>query len=75
MPSSVKIKYLAATSVVQNSVVQKSGFTWAGQTFSGIFESDRWPMGQEDVKMVQCDTTHSPRGIASRFSFLWLGTS
>ncbi|KAJ7790986.1 hypothetical protein B0H14DRAFT_3501092 [Mycena olivaceomarginata] len=56
MPSSVKVKYLAAT-----SVVQKSGFTWAGQTFGGICESDRWPMGQEDVKMVQCDTTHSPR--------------
>ncbi|KAJ7897687.1 hypothetical protein B0H14DRAFT_344531 [Mycena olivaceomarginata] len=52
MPSSVKVKYLAAT-----SVVQKGGFTWAGQTFGGIFESDGRPMGQEDVKTVQCDTT------------------
>ncbi|KAJ7807484.1 hypothetical protein B0H14DRAFT_2872830, partial [Mycena olivaceomarginata] len=47
MPSSVKVKYLAATSVVQ-------------QTFGGIFESDGWPMGQEDVKMVQCDTAQLP---------------
>ncbi|KAJ7331318.1 glycoside hydrolase family 79 protein [Mycena albidolilacea] len=52
IPSSVKVKYLAAT-----SVVQKGGFTWAGQTFGGIFESDGRPMGQEDVKTVPCDTT------------------
>jgi hypothetical protein len=71
MPSSVKVKYLAAA-----SVVQKGGYTWAGQvrcisspsslpeltsarhqTFGGFFESDGRPTGQEDVQTVQCDTT------------------
>ncbi|KAJ7181191.1 glycoside hydrolase family 79 protein [Mycena filopes] len=50
MPAAVKVKYLAAT-----SVVQKGNFTWAGQTFGGLFESDGRPMGTEDVKTVQCD--------------------
>ncbi|KAJ7331317.1 glycoside hydrolase family 79 protein [Mycena albidolilacea] len=52
MPSSVKVKYLAAA-----SVVQKGGYTWAGQTFGGFFESDGRPTGQEDVQTVQCNTT------------------
>ncbi|KAJ7798872.1 glycoside hydrolase family 79 protein [Mycena olivaceomarginata] len=52
MPSSVKVKYLAAT-----TVVQKGGYTWAGQTFGKNFESDGRPMGQEDIKTVNCDTT------------------
>jgi hypothetical protein len=34
MPSSVKVKYLAAT-----SVVQKGGFTWAGQVRFGSSSS------------------------------------
>ncbi|KAK7024767.1 hypothetical protein R3P38DRAFT_2530271 [Favolaschia claudopus] len=51
MPSSVKVKYLAA-----KTVVQKGGYTWAGQTFGGIFESDGRPMGEEDIKTVECDT-------------------
>ncbi|KAJ7838203.1 hypothetical protein B0H14DRAFT_3870172 [Mycena olivaceomarginata] len=51
MPSSMKVKYLAAM-----SVAQKGRFTWAGQTFGRIFESDGRPMGQEDIQMVQCDT-------------------
>ncbi|KAJ6482192.1 glycoside hydrolase family 79 protein [Mycena vitilis] len=51
-PSSVKVKYLAAT-----TVVQKGGYTWAGQTFGGNFESDGRPTGTEDIKTVQCDTT------------------
>ncbi|KAJ7766589.1 glycoside hydrolase family 79 protein, partial [Mycena olivaceomarginata] len=52
MPASVKVKYLAAT-----TVVQKGGYTWAGQTFGKNFESDGRPMGQEDIKTVDCDTT------------------
>ncbi|KAJ6548770.1 hypothetical protein B0H19DRAFT_1221069 [Mycena capillaripes] len=52
LPSSVKVKYLAAA-----SVVQKGGYTWAGQTFGQIFESDGRPMGQEDIQTVNCDTT------------------
>nr|GAT61181.1 predicted protein [Mycena chlorophos] len=48
-PSSVKVKYLAAS-----SVVQKGNYTWAGQTFGGFFESDGRPMGDEDVQTVQC---------------------
>ncbi|KAJ6577637.1 hypothetical protein B0H19DRAFT_932173 [Mycena capillaripes] len=51
-PSSVKVKYLAAT-----TVVQKGGYTWAGQTFGKNFESDGRPMGDEDIKTVNCDTT------------------
>ncbi|KAJ6590236.1 hypothetical protein B0H10DRAFT_1961170 [Mycena sp. CBHHK59/15] len=50
-PASVKVKYLLA-----DSVVQKGGYTWAGQTFGGNFASDGRPMGDEDVKTVQCDT-------------------
>ncbi|KAJ7185827.1 glycoside hydrolase family 79 protein [Mycena filopes] len=52
MPSSVKVKYLAAT-----SVVQKGGYTWAGQTFGTFFESDGRPTGTENITTVQCDTT------------------
>jgi len=48
----VQVKYMAAS-----SVVQKGNWTWAGQTFGGFFESDGRPMGQEDIKTVQCDTT------------------
>ncbi|KAJ7486841.1 hypothetical protein FB451DRAFT_1127091 [Mycena latifolia] len=51
IPASVKVKYLAA-----KTVVQKGGYTWAGQTFGGNFESDGRPMGDEDVKTVACDT-------------------
>ncbi|KAJ7289361.1 glycoside hydrolase family 79 protein [Mycena rebaudengoi] len=50
MPSSVKVKYLLA-----KTVVQKGGYTWAGQTFGGNFESDGRPMGTEDIKTVPCD--------------------
>ncbi|KAF7290147.1 Glyco-hydro-79C domain-containing protein [Mycena indigotica] len=49
-PASVKVKYLAAA-----SVVQKGNITWAGQTFGGNFESDGRPMGTEDIKTVTCD--------------------
>ncbi|KAK7018564.1 Glyco-hydro-79C domain-containing protein [Favolaschia claudopus] len=52
LPSSVKVKYLLA-----KTVVQKGGYTWAGQTFGGNFESDGRPMGDEDIKTVNCDTT------------------
>ncbi|KAF7370061.1 Glyco-hydro-79C domain-containing protein [Mycena sanguinolenta] len=51
-PASVQVKYMAAS-----SVVQKGNWTWAGQTFGGFFESDGRPMGEEDIKTVQCDTT------------------
>ncbi|KAJ7064676.1 hypothetical protein C8F01DRAFT_771741 [Mycena amicta] len=52
-PASVKVKYLAAT-----TVVQKGNYTWAGQTFGGFFESDGRPMGTEDIKSVDCDATN-----------------
>ncbi|KAJ7457804.1 glycoside hydrolase family 79 protein [Mycena latifolia] len=52
IPASVKVKYLAA-----KTVVQKGGYTWAGQTFGGNFESDGRPMGTEDIKTVDCDTS------------------
>ncbi|KAF7318924.1 Glyco-hydro-79C domain-containing protein [Mycena chlorophos] len=52
LPSSVSVKYLEAA-----TVIQKGNITWAGQTFGDIFESDGRPMGDEDVKTVQCDTT------------------
>ncbi|KAJ6603195.1 hypothetical protein DFH09DRAFT_1270161 [Mycena vulgaris] len=53
-PAQVKVKYLAA-----KTVSQKGGYTWAGQTFGGFFESDGCLMGVEDIKTVQCYTTAS----------------
>ncbi|KIY63991.1 glycoside hydrolase family 79 protein [Cylindrobasidium torrendii FP15055 ss-10] len=47
--TSVKVKYLSA-----DSVSQKGGFRWAGQTFGNHFESDGRLMGDEDVREVQC---------------------
>ncbi|KAJ7752939.1 hypothetical protein B0H16DRAFT_1663031 [Mycena metata] len=52
LPSQVKVKYLAAS-----SVSQKGNYTWAGQTFGGFFESDGRPIGTEDIQSVSCDTT------------------
>ncbi|KAJ7146974.1 glycoside hydrolase family 79 protein [Mycena epipterygia] len=52
LPASVKVKYLAA-----ETVVQKGNFTWAGQTFGTNFASDGRPMGEEDIQDVACDTT------------------
>ncbi|KAF7316422.1 Glyco-hydro-79C domain-containing protein [Mycena indigotica] len=49
-PSSVKVKYLSA-----ESVIQKGDIKWAGQTFGKIFESDGRPMGTEEIKTVNCD--------------------
>ncbi|KAJ7113261.1 hypothetical protein C8R43DRAFT_132801 [Mycena crocata] len=51
MPAIVKVKRLAA-----ESVVQKGGYTWAGQIFGGNFESDGRPMSEEVIKTVVCDT-------------------
>ncbi|KAF7342286.1 Glyco-hydro-79C domain-containing protein [Mycena venus] len=48
MLSSVKVKYLAAS-----TVVQKGGYTWAGQTFGKNFE--------EDVKTVNGTHLHGRR--------------
>ncbi|KAF7300999.1 Glyco-hydro-79C domain-containing protein [Mycena indigotica] len=50
-PSSVRVKYLAAS-----SVVQKGNYTWAGQTFGSFFESNGRPMGEKDIKTVACDS-------------------
>ncbi|KAJ7671748.1 hypothetical protein B0H17DRAFT_989262 [Mycena rosella] len=52
IPASVKVKYLAA-----KTVVQKGNITWAGQTFGDNFASDGRPMGDEDIQTVTCDTT------------------
>jgi hypothetical protein len=49
MPSSVSVKYLQAP-----SVAQKGNFTWAGQTFGGLFGSDGRPEGTESVQTVNC---------------------
>jgi len=48
-PSSVKVKYLAAS-----SVAQKENITWAGQTFGSCFESDGRLKGDLDVQTVDC---------------------
>ncbi|KAJ7181190.1 hypothetical protein C8R46DRAFT_1187363 [Mycena filopes] len=50
IPSSVKVKYLAAT-----LVVQKGGYAWAEQTFGSFFESDGRPTGiqTENITTVQ----------------------
>ncbi|KAJ7592239.1 hypothetical protein C8J56DRAFT_1131767 [Mycena floridula] len=46
----VKVKYLLAP-----SVVSKYNFTWAGQTFGGVYESDGRLKGDPDVKTVTCN--------------------
>ncbi|KAF7325829.1 Glyco-hydro-79C domain-containing protein [Mycena kentingensis (nom. inval.)] len=51
LPSSVKVKFLSA-----DSVVQKGNYKWAGQTFGGNFESDGILKGEEEIKDVTCDT-------------------
>ncbi|THH18225.1 hypothetical protein EW146_g2708 [Bondarzewia mesenterica] len=51
-PSSVKVKYLSAS-----SVASITDFTWAGQTFGNNFQADGRLQGNLDVKTVQCDTT------------------
>ncbi|KAF5376627.1 hypothetical protein D9615_007857 [Tricholomella constricta] len=49
-PAQVKVKYLLAS-----SVSQKGNYTWAGQTFGGIFDSDGRPIGSENITTVPCD--------------------
>ncbi|KAJ7464342.1 hypothetical protein FB451DRAFT_1138730 [Mycena latifolia] len=69
-PAQVKVKYLLA-----NSVSQKGGYTWAGQTFGGFFESDGRLMGEEDIKTVPCDTsaqTCSVKVPAPGFALIFL---
>ncbi|KAJ7572751.1 glycoside hydrolase family 79 protein, partial [Mycena floridula] len=48
--SQVKVKYLTAP-----SVSTKYNFTWAGQTFGGVYESDGRIKGDLDVKTVTCN--------------------
>ncbi|KAJ7103817.1 hypothetical protein C8R44DRAFT_945254 [Mycena epipterygia] len=70
MPAQVKVKYLAAT-----SVSQKGGYTWAGQTLGGFFESDGRLMGAEVVQIVSCDTgaqTCSVKIPAPGFALIFL---
>jgi len=50
-PSQVIVKYLLA-----DSVSQKGNFTWAGQTFGGLYSSDGRLQGDEDVQTVACNT-------------------
>ncbi|KAJ7081158.1 glycoside hydrolase family 79 protein [Mycena belliarum] len=50
LPTAVKVKYLAA-----KTVVQKGNITWAGQTFGDNFASDGRPMGTEVIQTVPCD--------------------
>ncbi|KAJ3503353.1 hypothetical protein NLJ89_g8477 [Agrocybe chaxingu] len=55
----VQVKYLLAS-----SVSQKGNFTWAGQTFGGMFDSDGRPIGTESVQTISCTsqscTIHVP---------------
>ncbi|KAJ7883351.1 hypothetical protein B0H13DRAFT_2667137 [Mycena leptocephala] len=50
MPASVRVKYLAVTTVVQKLGVYVGG---AAQTFGGNFESDGRPSGTLDIKSVR----------------------
>ncbi|KAJ6614635.1 hypothetical protein B0H10DRAFT_2221198 [Mycena sp. CBHHK59/15] len=59
-PAQVKVKYLAAV-----SIMQQGRHIWAGQMFSRNFESDRQPMGAEDVQMVQCDMEDKGAAMAT----------
>ncbi|CAK5270156.1 unnamed protein product [Mycena citricolor] len=73
LPSSVKVKYMAAA-----SVVTKGNITWAGQTFGGIFASDGRPVGTEDIQTVNCDTnaqTCSVKVPAPGFALVFLSDS
>jgi len=59
-PASVQVKYLEA-----ESVSQKTGITWANQTFGGDFDSDGTFQGTESIQTVPCtpsisSTTDSP---------------
>ncbi|KIP06544.1 glycoside hydrolase family 79 protein [Phlebiopsis gigantea 11061_1 CR5-6] len=49
-PSQVMVKYLLAP-----SVAEKVNITWAGQTLSGVFQSDGRFRGTESISTVQCD--------------------
>ncbi|KAH9914073.1 uncharacterized protein BXZ73DRAFT_106718 [Epithele typhae] len=51
-PSSVKVKYLSAP-----TVVEKDNITWAGQTFGGRFQADGRLSGEESIATISCDTT------------------
>ncbi|RDB17658.1 Beta-glucuronidase [Hypsizygus marmoreus] len=53
-PAQVKVKYLLA-----DSVSQKGNFTWAGQTFGGIFQSDGRLQGTENITTITCDQTNN----------------
>ncbi|KAJ7572959.1 hypothetical protein C8J56DRAFT_1133492, partial [Mycena floridula] len=48
--SQVKVKYLTAP-----SVSTKYNYTWAGQTFGGVYESDGRIKGEVDVQTVTCN--------------------
>ncbi|KAF9077358.1 hypothetical protein BDP27DRAFT_1413776 [Rhodocollybia butyracea] len=52
IPSQVRVKYLTAS-----SVSQKGGYTWAGQTFGGNFDSDGRLQGTETIETIPCDQT------------------
>ncbi|KAJ7661951.1 glycoside hydrolase family 79 protein [Mycena polygramma] len=72
-PGSVKVKYLQAP-----SVSTKGGYTWAGQTFGGNFESDGRLQGTEDIQTVNCDTTAKTCSVkvpAPGFALVFLSDS
>lgn len=50
VPQQVSVKYLLAP-----SVAEKTNITWAGQTLSGVFQSDGRFRGDESITTVQCD--------------------
>jgi len=50
VPSQVKVKYLASSSVSNHDNI-----TWAGQTLGGVFETDGRLSGQIQIQTVNCD--------------------
>ncbi|KAH7087911.1 hypothetical protein BKA62DRAFT_729465 [Auriculariales sp. MPI-PUGE-AT-0066] len=49
--SEVYVRYLRAESTIAKT---PSGYTWAGQTYGGYFESDGIPTGEQTTETVQC---------------------
>lgn len=65
--ANVKVKYLAAPSV---SV--KGRYTWAGQTFGGIFDSDGRLNGTLDIQTVPCNPDCSVKVPAPGIALVFL---
>ncbi|KAH6912214.1 hypothetical protein BKA70DRAFT_1384741 [Coprinopsis sp. MPI-PUGE-AT-0042] len=54
VPSSVRVKYLLA-----ETVIERDGITWAGQTFGNTFEADGRLKGDLNVTSVDCNVAEN----------------